>query len=168
MSQGIISYFRMRALLCLFLMGIFAQLCNAQSGSFTIKGRVADQAGKGLSGVSVLLKNSKTGATTDSLGSYTIKTPTAKGVLIFSFVGFMGTEEEIKGRNQIDVTLKDNQSELGEVVVVAYGHQKKESMVSSITTINPKELKGPTSNLTTMLAGRLSGVIAYQDRKSVV
>ncbi|MEI2272712.1 TonB-dependent receptor [Sphingobacterium sp. ML3W] len=162
MSQSIISYFRVRALLCLFLMGIYAQLCNAQSGSFTIKGKVKDQAGKGLSGVSVLLKNSKTGATTDSIGSYTIKVPEAKGTLIFSFVGFMGTEEEIKGRNQIDVTLKDNQSELGEVVVVAYGHQKKESMVSSITTINPKELKGPTSNLTTMLAGRLSGVIAYQ------
>ncbi|MGE8292315.1 MAG: SusC/RagA family TonB-linked outer membrane protein, partial [Sphingobacterium sp.] len=162
MSQSIISYFRVRALLCLFLMGIYAQLCNAQSGSFTIKGKVKDQAGKGLSGVSVLLKNSKTGATTDSIGSYTIKVPEAKGTLIFSFVGFMGTEEEIKGRNQIDVILKDNQSELGEVVVVAYGHQKKESMVSSITTINPKELKGPTSNLTTMLAGRLSGVIAYQ------
>ncbi|WP_449438713.1 TonB-dependent receptor plug domain-containing protein, partial [Pedobacter steynii] len=49
-----------------------------------------------------------------------------------------------------------------DVVVVAYGQQKKESMVSSITAINPKELKGPTSNLTTMLAGRLSGVVAYQ------
>lgn len=162
MSQSIISYFRMRALLCLFLTGIFAQLCNAQSGSFTIRGKVVDQAGKGLSGVSVLLKNSKTGSTTDSIGSYTIKIPESKGVLVFSFVGYMGAEEEIKGRNQIDVILKDNQSELGEVVVVAYGHQKKESMVSSITTINPKELKGPTSNLTTMLAGRLSGVIAYQ------
>lgn len=162
MSQSILFYFMVRLLLCLFLIGIYAQLCNAQSSSFTIKGKVTDQAGKGLPGVSVLLKNSKTGATTDSIGSYTITVPETKGTLIFSFVGFVGEEEEIKERNQIDVVLKDNQNELGEVVVVAYGHQKKESMVSSITTINPKELKGPTSNLTTMLAGRLSGVIAYQ------
>ncbi len=162
MSQSIISYFSARAFLCLLLIGFFAQLCHAQSGSFTIKGKVADQAGKGLSGVSVLLKNSKTGVTTDSIGHYEINLPDAKGSLIFSFVGFAAMEEEIRGRNQIDIVLKDNQSELGEVVVVAYGHQKKESMVSSITTINPKELKGPTSNLTTMLAGRLAGVVAYQ------
>ena len=58
--------------------------------------------------------------------------------------------------------MKENQLELGDVVVVAYGTQKKSTMIGSVTTINPKELKGPTSNLTTMLAGRVAGVIAYQ------
>src|SRR5690606_724612 len=62
----------------------------------------------------------------------------------------------------VNVELEVDEGLLDEVVVVAFGEQKKESMVSSITTVSPKELKGPTSNLTSMLAGRVSGMIAYQ------
>jgi hypothetical protein len=62
----------------------------------------------------------------------------------------------------INVTLVSDVGALDEVAVVGFGTQKKASMVSSITTINPKELKGPTSNLTTMMQGRVAGMIAYQ------
>src|SRR5690606_20900009 len=62
----------------------------------------------------------------------------------------------------VNVELEVDEGLLDEVVVVAFGEQKKESMVSSITTVSPKELKGPTSNLTSMLAGRVSGMNAYQ------
>jgi TonB-linked SusC/RagA family outer membrane protein len=65
-------------------------------------------------------------------------------------------------RTVINVRLSIETAELGEVTVVAFGTQKKESVVSSITTINPKDLRVPSSNLTTALAGRLSGIIAYQ------
>lgn len=58
--------------------------------------------------------------------------------------------------------LEEDSKALDEVVVVAFGTQKKESMISSIETIKPAELKVPSSNLTTALAGRMSGVIAYQ------
>lgn len=60
------------------------------------------------------------------------------------------------------INVKMEMDAIDEVVVVAFGTQKKESIVSSIETINPKELKVPSSNLTTALAGRMSGVIAYQ------
>lgn len=162
MNQRILSYVRVKYLLCFFLLGISVQLSVAQSGSLTIRGKVKDGTGLGIPGVSVLLKNTTIGTTTDLDGNYTIKVTNAKGILIFSFVGYKKTEVEIKGLEKIDVLLPEDDSALDEVVVVAYGQQKKESMVSSIAAINPKELKGPTSNLTTMLAGRVSGMIAYQ------
>lgn len=51
---------------------------------------------------------------------------------------------------------------LDEVAIVAFGTQKKESVIASISTIKPAELKVPSSNLTTALAGRMAGIIAYQ------
>src|SRR5690606_37323979 len=68
----------------------------------------------------------------------------------------------IQGNGTINVSLRPLSNSMDEVTVVAFGTQKKESVVSAITTINPKELKVPSSNLTTALAGRLSGLIAYQ------
>ncbi|MFU1855544.1 TonB-dependent receptor [Sphingobacterium sp. NGMCC 1.201703] len=128
----------------------------------SIKGTVSGEGDKKLQGVSVVEKGTSNGTTTDVDGNYSIKVSNPRGVLIFSIVGYARKEVPIDGLQQIDVQLTEDKSELDEVVVVAYGQQKKESMVSSITTINPKELKGPTSNLTTMLAGRLSGVVAFQ------
>lgn len=129
----------------------------------TITGKVTDVKGGPLPGVSVTLKGSTIGGVTNTEGVYTIKLTNGTGTLVFSFVGHKKQEIAIAGRKTINVTLQEDENSLEEVkVVVAYGTQKKESLVSSITTINPKELKGPTSNLTTMLAGRLSGVVAYQ------
>nr|WP_121270258.1 TonB-dependent receptor [Pedobacter schmidteae] len=161
MNQSIFLYLRWKYILSI-LLGISMQISFAQTSTVTVNGKVKDADGLGLPGVSVLLKNSTVGTTTDGEGNYKLKVPALKGVLVFSFVGYLKTEVEIKGKDKIDVLLPVDKGELNEVVVVAYGQQKKESLVSSITTINPKELKGPTSNLTTMLAGRLSGVVAYQ------
>lgn len=162
MNESIFSYIRLKYTLCIFLLGIGAQMAVAQTENIVIKGKVKDAEGLGLPGVSVVLKNSTRGTSTDGQGNYSLKVTDLKGTLVFSFVGYLKTEVEVKGRDKIDVLLPADKGELNEVVVVAYGQQKKESLVSSITTINPKELKGPTSNLTTMLAGRLAGVVAYQ------
>ena len=62
----------------------------------------------------------------------------------------------------INVTLTEKVDELEEVTIVAFGRQKKESVISSITTVNAKELKVPSSNLTTAFAGRVAGLISYQ------
>jgi len=162
MNERIFSYLRVKYLLCIFLLGTGIQISIAQTGDLTIKGKVKDADGLGLPGVSVTLKNTTNGTTTDRDGNYIIKVKNTNGILVFSFIGYVKTEVRINGLEKIDVLLPEDKGELNEVVVVAYGQQKKESLVSSITTINPKELKGPTSNLTTMLAGRLSGVVAYQ------
>lgn len=127
-----------------------------------ISGTVVDTKGMKLQGVAVALKhNPAIGAFTDDDGVYGINAPDT-ATLVFSFVGYTTKEINIAGRKIINVTLDSKNDSLGEVIVVAYGTQKKESMVSAITTISPKEIKGPTSNLTTMLAGRISGLISYQ------
>lgn len=151
----------LRASCCLFLLLLLSAGSWAQEGTF-VEGTVSDVNGDPLPGVSVLLKNTLNGVATDLNGHYRLDVPDRKGVLVFSLVGFATREINVDGRDRLDVLLEADETALDEVVVVAYGQQKKESMVSSITTINPAELKGPTSNLTTMLAGRLSGVVAYQ------
>jgi TonB-linked SusC/RagA family outer membrane protein len=146
-------------LLCL-LFGAGAG-ANAQTSEIVVKGSVRSDSAA-LDGVTISLKaDPKVAARTNEKGQYFIKVP-SNGTLVFSFVGFAAQEIEVKGEPTINVVLKATNTSMEEVAVVAYGTQKKKSMVSSVTTINPKELKGPTSNLTTMLAGKISGIIAYQ------
>ena len=125
-------------------------------------GRVVDPDGFPLPGVSIQVKGQTgIGVMTDVEGQYAIEClPT--DVLMYSYIGFQTLEKVAGDIDRVTITLQEEISELSEVVVVAFGKQKKESVVSSITTINPNELKVPSSNLTTAFAGRMSGVIAYQ------
>ncbi|GGG83819.1 SusC/RagA family TonB-linked outer membrane protein [Parapedobacter pyrenivorans] len=118
--------------------------------------------GSPLAGVSVSAKNTQHAVATGEDGQYSINVSNDRGILVFTYVGFKPKEESIGGRPIVNVELEPDEDLLDEVVIVAFGEQKKESMVSSITTVSPKELKGPTSNLTSMLAGRVAGMIAYQ------
>jgi TonB-linked SusC/RagA family outer membrane protein len=162
MYRKIFTWLRVKYLFYLILLMAVGFKSAAQS-NITVTGKVADEKGGPLPGVSVTLKGTTIGGVTNGEGKYTLKLTNGKGTLIFSFVGYKKQEVVIADRKTIDVVLAENDNSLEEVsVVVAYGTQKKESMVSSITSINPKELKGPTSNLTTMLAGKISGMVAYQ------
>jgi TonB-linked SusC/RagA family outer membrane protein len=126
-----------------------------------IKGTVRDSLGV-MPGVSVTIKGSKKGTTTDENGKYILDIPNDDAILIFSMVGFQTQEIPVKGKDVINVTLKSSDNGLDEVVVVAFGKQKKTDMVGSVTSIKPSELKVPSSNLTTALAGKAAGIIAYQ------
>lgn len=126
-----------------------------------VSGQVRDSVGI-LPGVSVKIKGTNQGTNTDMNGRFILEVPGENSVLIFSMVGSETQEIPVKGKTIINVTLRPVDSQLSEVVVVAFGTQKKTDVVGSVTTINPKDLKVPSSNLTTALAGRLSGVISYQ------
>ncbi|MDO6434771.1 TonB-dependent receptor [Flavitalea sp. BT771] len=148
---------------CLPFFCLLAQFISASAQDpAIINGRVADDKGMAMPGVSVSIKHSNTGTSTNKEGNYTLRSPGKADTLVFTFVGYMQQEIPVNGKKRIDVILLEKKNDLDEAVVVAYGQQKKESLVSSITTISPKEIKGPTSNLTTMLAGRISGLISYQ------
>ncbi|MDE1190841.1 MAG: TonB-dependent receptor [Arachidicoccus sp.] len=115
-----------------------------------------------LAGVTIVLKETgKVIGITDSKGGFKINAPT-NGILIFSSIGYTKLEQPIAGNPVLNIILVSENNSLNDVVLVGYGQQKKESIVGAITSINPKEIKGPTSNLTTMLAGRVAGMIAYQ------
>lgn len=127
-----------------------------------IRGTVRDTVGP-LPGVSIAVKGkTQIGTTTDLNGKYILDVVDESAVVVFSMVGFVTQEIPVRGKSVINVTLKPSNNQLEETVIVAFGKQKKESVIGSITTINPGELKVPSSNLTTALAGRLAGVIAYQ------
>ncbi|PXY38826.1 SusC/RagA family TonB-linked outer membrane protein [Flavobacterium cheongpyeongense] len=128
-----------------------------------ITGRViSSDEGMGVPGANVIIKGTRKSVVTDMDGNYSIEIDSDENILVFSFVGYNTQEIKVGNESVINVKLTATDNSLKEVVIVGFGTQKKASMVSSITTIKPKELKGPTSNLTTMLAGRVSGLIAYQ------
>lgn len=127
-----------------------------------VRGLVSDSAGP-LPGVSVSVKDKNNiGTTTDLNGKYILMAPDDASTLVFSMVGYDNQEIRVGNREVINVVLNRSTKDMDDVVVVAYGRQKKREVVGSVTSISPGELKIPSSNLTTALAGRLAGVIGYQ------
>jgi len=127
----------------------------------TVRGKVTDQNGESLPGVTVIIVGSTKGVITGTDGVFSIDVnPNSK--LEFSFVGLETQIIQVGNNKTINVALKEKIDELEEVTVVAFGKQKKESIVSSISTVKPSDLKIPSSNLTTALAGKISGLISYQ------
>lgn len=127
----------------------------------SISGIVKDNLGIGLPGVSIIIKGTMTGTVTDVNGEFTLQAAVGE-VLVFSFVGKTPVEVAVGQRNIIDVELFDDATEIEEVQVVAFGVQKKESVIASIETVRPGDLKQPASNLTAALAGKIPGIISYQ------
>ena len=127
-----------------------------------ITGKVFDNSGDLMPGVAVVVRGTYAGTSTDGNGEFTINVPSDTSVLQFRFIGYRMKEVMVGNQRIIAVTMQEEAAELGEVMIVAFGTQKKESVIGSITTVNVKDLKMPTSNLTTALAGNMSGVIAYQ------
>lgn len=128
----------------------------------TVIGTVTDENGDGIPGANIRIKDTTIGTVTDLDGQYTIVVPNDDAVLIFSFIGLATQEEVVGNRSVINIQLVSDMSGLDEVVVVGFGTQKKESVVGSMSSIKPSELKIPASNLTTALAGRVAGLVAYQ------
>jgi TonB-linked SusC/RagA family outer membrane protein len=127
-----------------------------------VKGKVIDREGLSLPGVAVVVKGTTIGATTNDEGDYSI-TVAAGSVLEFRLVGFVTQESRVAaGKTIINIILDEESQSLDEVTVVAFAEQRKESVIASVATVNTKELKVPSSNLTTAFAGRIAGLISYQ------
>ena len=125
----------------------------------TITGIVKDESGP-LPGVTVLIKGTTQGAATDNNGRYTINVSGNESVLQFSYIGYITQEILVGNRRTIDVDLKENVDVLEEVVVIAYGVQKKESVVGAISQVKGTELvRGGTPTVGTALAGRVPGMV---------
>ena len=126
-----------------------------------VSGRVADEKGEPIPGASVIVYGTSQGVATDVDGRYTLMMP-KDGVLQVSFVGYKTETIPVKGKARVNVTLNPTSENIEEVQVVAFGTQKKESVVSAITTIRPMDLKSSSSDLTTQLAGKIAGIIGWQ------
>ncbi|WP_214229145.1 TonB-dependent receptor [Pedobacter sp. B4-66] len=154
------SKFLLFSLLITFLLSIEGY---AQTG-VKVNGKVSDAKGEGIPGVNIKVKGGKTGALTDGSGSYTITVPNAQSVLQFSFIGFDPQEFTVGTKSEINVTLKETQNELDQVVVVGYGTSKKKDLTGSISSISKENLNlgGVTANVAQAIQGRASGVQVTQ------
>lgn len=143
------------------LLALFLMTLDVSAQKRTVSGHITDAEGVPMVGVGVLVKGEGRGVISSQDGSWSISV-SPQNVLEFSLLGFQTQEVTVGDRTVIDVKLELKTNELDDVTVVAFAKQKKESIIASVSAINPKELKVPSSNLTTALAGRVSGVISYQ------
>lgn len=149
-------------IVALSLFTILSTQVFSQSNEITVRGKVSSDSSALESVVIVLKSDTKRNTVTDAKGAFSIKVP-ADGVLIFSMIGFERREVNISGQSTINVFLQMKDNGLNEVTITGFGGtQKRASLVSAITTVNVKDLKGPTGNLTNMLAGRIAGMISFQ------
>lgn len=126
-----------------------------------VAGVITGEDNEPLAGATVKIKNSQGGVIADLDGKFTLKAKIGE-ILEVSFLGMEKQDIKVDNKNFYVIKLRPVVNEFDEVTVVAFAKQKKESVISAISTINPQELKVPSSNLTTALAGRMSGLIAFQ------
>ncbi|WP_020531937.1 SusC/RagA family TonB-linked outer membrane protein [Flexithrix dorotheae] len=128
-----------------------------------ISGKVVSvEDGEPLPGVSILIKGTNNGTTTDFNGKYSLSAP-ENGVLQFSFIGFETLEVGIGNQSTLDITLKPDMEQLEEVVVVGYGTVKKSDLTGSVSSVKAKELaKSTVSSFDQGLSGRAAGVQVTQ------
>jgi TonB-linked SusC/RagA family outer membrane protein len=152
-----------RSLLLLF--GCMLLLAHVSYGQgFTVSGKVTDEGGELILGASVLLKGTSIGTITDADGKYSLSAADANGMLVFSYIGFQTAEVPINGRSVIDQSMTSIATELGEVVVVGYGTQKKVNLTGSVVNISGKEIANqPVMQTSNALIGKMPGVTVTQN-----
>jgi TonB-linked SusC/RagA family outer membrane protein len=139
-----------------FTIGLYAQNLN-------IKGRVMDSNGDVLPGAAVRIKGTTIGVAVNDDGDYMMSNVPVGSILEFVLVSYTTLEIKVTGdKTVINAILEEEAENLEEVTVVAFGKQKKESVIASVETVNVAELKQPSSNLTATFAGRIPGLISYQ------
>ena len=143
----------------LFLFPLLFLCFFAQAQQKTVSGKVMDSDGNGLPGISVVVRGTRTGASTSNDGSYSLSVP-SNATLVVSGVGFATKEIPVEGKSEIDITLSRSQSELNAVVVTALGISKQERKLGySVTTVNGGDLdKAKSTNVALNLAGQVAGL----------
>ncbi|MDR0699976.1 MAG: TonB-dependent receptor [Tannerella sp.] len=126
-----------------------------------ITGTVFDENGEPVPGATVAIQGTTRGVITDLDGKFTLDVKTSD-ILDINYLGYQTYSITVGDQKDLKIQLQVKPNELDEVTVVAFGRQKKESVIGAITTISPDNLRVPSSNLTTAFAGQMAGVIAYQ------
>lgn len=124
----------------------------------SVSGKVTDESGP-LPGVSILVKGTETGTSTDGEGNYSLSNVPSDAILEVSFLGYLSREVPVDGREKIDIRLKPASEELDQVVVVGYGTQEREDVTGAISSISSRSLREvPVTQASESLQGRAAGV----------
>ncbi|MBQ6652041.1 MAG: TonB-dependent receptor [Prevotella sp.] len=133
----------------------------AFAGPVKVSGRVQDVEGEPLIGVTIQEKGTTNAVITDLNGQYNITVSSEKAVLVVSYVGFKPEEKKVNG-TLIDFILHEDVSKLDEVVVTGYTTSKKVSVLGAQSSLKMEHVKAPVANMSSVLAGRVSGVVSVQ------
>jgi TonB-linked SusC/RagA family outer membrane protein len=151
----------MKKLFCVLILCAASAIGYAQD--LSISGTVRDSKSDPVAGVSVVVKGTTTGVSTDVSGGYTISAP-ADATLVFSFLGLTTLEEAVAGRGRIDVTLSESSTGIDEVVVVGYGTMKRSDLTGSVSSVSSATLQTSIMpSVDQMLSGKLAGVQVTQN-----
>lgn len=162
-------------LIILFLAGSFSAFAESnnhlipgiddvmQHSSRKIKGRVVDTQGEPIPGATVVVEGTQNGTSVSMEGGFelTVTNP-ANAKLVVSFIGMETVVQKVGDKSDFLIIMKEGGLELEEVQVVAFGVQKKESVVGAISTVKPNALEVPARSLSQTLAGRVAGLISVQ------
>lgn len=127
----------------------------------TVTGVVLDPTGMPVIGANIMVKGTTSGTITDMDGKFSLDVD-KDATLVISYIGFASQEIKVGNQTKLSISLKEDSEALDELVVVGFGTQKKASVVGSVQTVKPKELKVPSSSLSNSFAGRIAGVVAVQ------
>ncbi|MFL5774294.1 MAG: TonB-dependent receptor plug domain-containing protein, partial [Flavisolibacter sp.] len=132
---------------------------SASAQDRVVTGRVADSSGRGISGVSVSVKNQPSiGTTTATNGNFSLSVPSNASALVFSSVGYMSVEYNI-GSVPSDIILQSAAGTLNEVVIIGYGTTRKRDLTGAVTTVTAKDFnKGSIITPEQLIAGKVAGV----------
>jgi TonB-linked SusC/RagA family outer membrane protein len=131
--------------------------------TYHVTGNISDEKGEPLIGASIKIEGTTIAVIADVNGNYSINVNSGKDILEFSYVGYAPRKEPVGNRKIVNVVLQEDVGQLGEVVVVGYGTQKRESVIGAITTLSPVRLKSTTTRtISNSLAGQVPGIIAVQ------
>ena len=132
-------------------LGLFAQ-------DIKVQGVVKDETGETVIGASVMQKGTTNGAVTDIDGNFSLTVP-SKATLLVSYIGFTTQEIAVDGRTQLEITLKEDDQTLNEVVVVGYGTMDKKELTSAISHVGEKDFLTVSSlDPSMMIQGKVAGV----------
>jgi TonB-linked SusC/RagA family outer membrane protein len=124
-----------------------------------IKGTVTNKQGNPIPGVTIIVKGTTRGTTSDVNGNYIIEVENSQSILVFSFIGYTNQEVTVESRTQINVALLEEVVGLEEVVVIGYGTQKKKDLTGAISQIDPaKTEEAITSNPIDLLRNSIAGL----------
>ena len=143
----------------LHMLGMLMLCTQLFAQSRTISGRITDAQGNAIANASVLIKGTTVGTTTANDGSFSLTLPPNAGALVISSIGFADQEISLKNRTNFSISLSNSDQSMNEVVVVAYGTQRRGAAIGSIAQVNAKDFENrPITNALNALVGAAPGI----------
>lgn len=152
-----------------FFLSILLGLClfSKAQQPYSVRGKITDDKGKDLPGVTVTIKGQPSGTSSDEKGFYELRLLSVPATLVFSNIGYQVIESTVNGSSELNITLKSVSAQLNDVVVIGYGTQKRVDVTGAIGSVTNKDIRNlPVRSAQEALQGKVAGVLVTQSSGS--